>query len=241
MRVSLACFGKVADPARLDRGPVSNINSDLTAGTLDFTIVNRLFENLNIAFMGDTKGGAFEISGEIARAWLRLPINPNGCSNSLVLRPWRNGQDISRRPSDKWIIDFGSEISEQEASFFEAPFHHVKEHVRPQQSMNRRDTYRVNWWRHVEPRPQLRNKSHKLARYLATPRVSKHRVFVWLHPAVLPDSRIFAFVRWDCVIRRKAAGSSDAKRPVVRRKAATNSDGSRPPIPMQSGRPVRVV
>lgn len=34
-------------------------------------------------------------------------------------------------------------------------------------------------------------------RYVATPRVAKHRVFVWLDSSIIPDSRIFAFVRSD--------------------------------------------
>jgi type II restriction/modification system DNA methylase subunit YeeA len=35
------------------------------------------------------------------------------------------------------------------------------------------------------------------SRYVATPRVAKHRVFVWLDACIIPDSRIFAFVRSD--------------------------------------------
>ncbi len=57
--------------------------------------------------MGDTKGGAFDIPGELAREWLQLPLNPNGRPNSDVLKPWRNAMDVTRRSADKWIIDFG--------------------------------------------------------------------------------------------------------------------------------------
>jgi hypothetical protein len=37
----------------------------------------------------------------------------------------------------------------------------------------------------------------KIARYIATPRVAKHRFFVWLPVAVLPDSRLYAICRDD--------------------------------------------
>ena len=84
-----------------------------------------LAENKGVAFMGDTKGGAFDIPGDLARRWLQLPLNPNGRSNSDVLRPWMNGMDLTRRPSDKWIIGFGWEMSEQEAALYEAPFAYV--------------------------------------------------------------------------------------------------------------------
>ena len=38
--------------------------------------------------MGDTKGGAFDIEGRLARAWLAEPLNPNDRPNSDVLSPW---------------------------------------------------------------------------------------------------------------------------------------------------------
>jgi type II restriction/modification system DNA methylase subunit YeeA len=42
-------------------------------------------------------------------------------------------------------------------------------------------------------RAALRN----LSRYLATPRLTKHRLFVWLDAEVLPDSQIIVFARDD--------------------------------------------
>ena len=58
-------------------------------------MVRRLSENANVAFMGDTKGGPFDVAGDQARAWLRLPANPNGRTNADVLKPWgeRHGPD----------------------------------------------------------------------------------------------------------------------------------------------------
>ena len=116
VRVSLICFGQSTEESVLDGRSTSQINADLTAGALDLTKAKRLDENLGVSFMGDTKGGAFDIPGKLARTWLELPINPNGRSNAEVLRPWRNGADITRQSSDKWIIDFGWEVSEREAS-----------------------------------------------------------------------------------------------------------------------------
>jgi type II restriction/modification system DNA methylase subunit YeeA len=197
VRVSLICFGSGNDFPLLDGKEVDQINADLTSGSLNFTHLKRLRDNDSICFMGDTKGGPFDIAGELARSWLQLPHNPNSRPNADVLRPWRNGQDISKRPSDKWLIDFGWELSETEAALFEEPFQYIKEHVLPERSKNRRDAYRVRWWRHVEPRPALRTLLRNRNRYLLTPRVSKHRLFVWSHPNVIPDSRLFAFAKSD--------------------------------------------
>ena len=119
VRVSLVCFSQADDEsvcgARLDGQSVDEIHTDLTARRggvgVDLTNVRRLPENAGVAFMGDTKGGPFDVAGEQARSWLRLPANPNGRTNGDVLRPWVNGMDLTRRPAGKWIVDFGWKMS----------------------------------------------------------------------------------------------------------------------------------
>jgi type II restriction/modification system DNA methylase subunit YeeA len=197
VRVSLICFGPEDGMSRLDGRPVAQINADLTAGSTDLTRAHRLAENLDVAFMGDTKGGAFDITGELAREWLLLPSNPNGRINSDVLCPWRNGLDVTRRPRDMWIVDFGWEMSEHEASLFEAPFQHIRENVFPDRAKNRRDAYRLRWWRHVEPRPAMWAALAKVKRYIATPTVAKHRLFVWLDRRICPDHQLIVVARDD--------------------------------------------
>jgi type II restriction/modification system DNA methylase subunit YeeA len=197
VRVSLLCFSKDGDQPELDGIAVAGINSDLTSGATDLTKARRLIENGDVAYMGDTKGGGFDIPGELARSWLTLPTNPNGRSNSDVLRPWRNGMDLTRRASDKWILDFGWQMSERDASLFEVPFQYAQEKIWPERSKNRRETYRRNWWRHVEARVALRIRLAKCTKYICTPRVSKYRLFVWLDACVVPDSATIAIIRDD--------------------------------------------
>ena len=74
--------------------------------------------------MGDTKGGPFDVAGDQARAWLRLPANPNGRTNADVLKPWVNGMDLTRRPAGKWIVDFGWTMSDGDAALYEEPIAH---------------------------------------------------------------------------------------------------------------------
>ena len=168
----------------------------MTGLVADFAQAKQLAENGGIAFMGDTKGGAFDVPGELARAWLRAPINPNGRPNSL--KPWVNGFDLTRRPRDMWIVDFGWLMNEKRAAFYEDPFASIFEKVKPEREKNRRDTYRLNWWRHMEPRPALWAAIRpSLVRYIVTPRVSKHRLFVWVSCTVCPDSATIAIARDD--------------------------------------------
>ena len=207
VRVSLVCFARPEDGSaltperRLDGEVVDAVHADLTArrgGTgVDLTGVERLYRNMGVAFMGDTKGGPFDVPGEQAREWLREPTNPNGRPNSDVLGPWMNGMDVTRRPSDKWIVDFGWSMVREEAALYEAPFQHAQEHVYPKRQTNRRESYRDYWWRHVEPRQGMWRALDGLSRYIVTPRVAKHRLFTWLDARIRPDSQLIVIARDD--------------------------------------------
>ena len=136
VRVSLVCWGRDRAAAPVLDGTVATlIHADLTAGAADLTTARKLAENAGVAFMGDTKGGAFDVPGALARQWLQLPSNPNGRPNSDVLRPWANGMDVTRRSSDTWIIDFGWTMTEAEAAYYVAPYAYAALHVKPVRSL----------------------------------------------------------------------------------------------------------
>ena len=199
VRVSLVCFGK-SDETRLDGTAVTRIGANLTdAGVrdeLDTSSAVKLVANAHACFMGITKVGGFDVSGERARRWLRLP-NPGGSSSSEVLRPSFNGFDITRRPRDGWIVDFGASMLEQAAALFEPPFQYLLTTVKPERSSNNREAYRVFWWRHGEARPGLRKLLAPLPRFIVTPEVAKHRVFAYVHSSVLPDKNLQVVPRAD--------------------------------------------
>ena len=180
----------------LDGQVVPEIHSSLTQG-LDLTRATRLPENGRASFQGDIKVGAFDIPGEVARQMLRQPTNVNGRPNSDVVVPWVNGLDITRRPRDMFIIDFGTKMGEGTAADYEAPFAHVEEHVRPVRAKNRRKFRREHWWIHGEAVPGMRAALAPLQRFIATTAVAKHRLFVWLSAPTLPDRRLIVIARED--------------------------------------------
>jgi len=51
-----------------------------------------LSENINTSFQGIPKAGNFDIYGDLARQWIKLP-NPSGKPNTDVLRPRWNAPD----------------------------------------------------------------------------------------------------------------------------------------------------
>ncbi|MDP2759641.1 MAG: hypothetical protein Q8O64_04450 [Sideroxyarcus sp.] len=204
VRVSLVCFGASVIPAQagiqsvvLDGKTVDAVHADLTAGDgLNLTQAKPLKENTGVSFQGSQKIGAFDIEGELARQWLKLP-NPNGRPNSEVLKPSWNGLDVARRPRDGWIIDFGATMSEADAALYEAPFEYVVQHVKPERIQNPRPVRAKYWWRHGDAQPAMRAALKGLPRYIATPHVSKHRFFIWLDARVLPDKMLIVTARSD--------------------------------------------
>ena len=200
VRVSLVCFAPedVVLPISLNSGETARIHADLTDVGIDLTRVRRLGRNRAVSFLGVYKNGPFDIPGDLARQWLRLPANPNGRPNADVLRkPRVNGMDLTRRPAGNWIVDFGEDMSEADAALYEAPFAHVVEHVKPVRLGRRRERHQRYWWRHGETRPGMWRALDGLPRYIATPTVSKHRLFVWLYAGICPDHQLIVIARND--------------------------------------------
>jgi hypothetical protein len=196
VRVSLIALGW-GECCFLDGLPVRQITADLSdAASGDMTKALLLDENAGVAFQGPVKVGAFDIAGSLARQWLASP-SVGGASNASVLKPWANGQDVTRRPSDTWIVDFGASMSESAAMFFEQPFEHILRTVKPLRMSGNRQRRKDSWWLHGETVPGLRLQLSPIQRYIATARVAKHRFFVTLAKQVWPDSRLYAIARAD--------------------------------------------
>jgi type II restriction/modification system DNA methylase subunit YeeA len=186
VRVSIISFGW-GECCFLNGERVDCITAELGDSlAMDMTLAKPLAENAGVSFEGTKKYGDFDIPGELARAWLVSP-NPHGRPNSEVVKPWRNGQHLTGRAKDEWIVDFGTAMSEADASLYELPFSYIA----------RTKPARKLWWLHERPRVTLRAALAHLPRFIATVRVSKHRFFVFLDATVLPDTRLNAIARAD--------------------------------------------
>ena len=199
VRVSLISFAhrQAAHPVFLNGVAAARVNADLTSDAFDLTRAWPLTRNEGAAFQGDIKRGPFDVPGDLAREWLRLPANPNGRPNSDVLKPWINGMDLTRRPAGKWIVDFGDTVSEADAALYEAPFGYIEKYVKPFRQKNRERASREFWFRHWNPRPAMWRTLDGMARYIATPTVAKHRLFVWCDFRVCPDHQLIVIARDD--------------------------------------------
>jgi type II restriction/modification system DNA methylase subunit YeeA len=197
VHVSMIGFGDAEVKQReLDGKLVRRINADLTS-KIDLTTAEKLPENQNLSFMGVTPAGPFDVPGELAQKWLLEVGNPNGKSNSVVLRPYYNGTDINRQPRNVWTIDFGIDMAMGEASLYVKPFEYIRKNVYPIRRKNKRASYREKWWLYAETRPAMREALEPLDRYIGTSMVSKHRFFSWIPPQVLPANLIIVVARDD--------------------------------------------
>jgi hypothetical protein len=107
-----------------------------------------------------------------------------------IIRPYRNGRDLTQTPRGVMIIDlYGHEV-EHIRAVCPGVYQLILDRVKPERDQNRDKSIRENWWLHGRPRPEWREYSKDLARYIAPVETSKHRVFTFLDAGILPDNKL---------------------------------------------------
>lgn len=180
----------------LDGHDVSAIASGLTSG-VDISHAAQLDENVGFAHQGGKKNGPFDIDAVVAEAMLAAPLNVNGRPNSDVIFPFLGARDLGQVSRGKFVIDFGDSATMKAAAAFEMPFEYVAKNVRPMREGLRNERLARTWWLHESWRKEMRHAIAGLDRWIATPRHSKHRFFVWVAGNTVPDSALVVIVRND--------------------------------------------
>jgi hypothetical protein len=162
------------------------INADLTVGA-DITRTAALRANAGLCSPGvKLHGAGFIVTPTEAR---QLGL---GTREGLErhIRPYRNGRDLTARSRGVMVIDlFGLTETEVRRRFPEV-YGHLLRTVKPERDVNKRATYRDNWWIFGEPRREFRPALTGLPRYIATVETAKHRVFQFLDSAIMPDNML---------------------------------------------------
>lgn len=109
-----------------------------------------------------------------------------------VIRPYRNGRDLTDRPRGAYVIDLFGFRADAVRARFPAIYQRLVERVKPERDHNSRGSYRDLWWIFGEPRRLLRPALKGLARYIATVETAKHRTFQFLDAAIAPDNMLIA-------------------------------------------------
>jgi hypothetical protein len=96
-----------------------------------------------------------------------------------------------------WIIFYHPDTSEQEASQYVEPYEYLKEKVKPVRAKKRPTSLAEKWWLLARTRPAMWKAIGDAPKYIVTPRVAKHRVFVFVDSSIVPDTRLTVIARPD--------------------------------------------
>lgn len=164
-----------------------NIHADLRIGA-NVGSTPPLRSNAGLAFRGVT------LLGE--GFWVE-PNEPIVSAEPALLRPLRNGKDLTDRPRNVLCVDTFGVSLETLRTKFPATFQRLVTRVKPEREVSERKSYRDLWWRFAEPRPEFRTSVVGQPRYLATPMTAKHRIFLFLEAEILPDQGLIAICTAD--------------------------------------------
>ncbi|BEV54128.1 MULTISPECIES: class I SAM-dependent DNA methyltransferase [Burkholderia cepacia complex] len=201
VRVAIVCAKTDPNDFRLNGEVSGPINPDLTSG-VDLSKAKPLAQNGQITFQGVKLNGPFEITGQCARNMLQKPLNPNGRSNTDVVRRFVGNDDVTMRDRDAWVIDFTDYSDLSDAMLYEAPFEWVREQVlavrRNREVGGATEVERLEkFWLMQRPRPKLRMAAANVTRVIAVPETSEHLLFRFLPNTVVFSGSLFAICRDD--------------------------------------------
>ena len=161
------------------------INADLRIGAAVVS-TSALISNSGLCHVGVALHAEGLALDEIETTQLKQSI---GVGSDRFIREILNARDITRGGARHFVIDlFGWELSD----ILSIPALHqwLLVRVLPQRSTNRRASYRDQWWVAGEPRPEMRAALAGLRRFAVTPMTAKHRMFVFVDEAIVPDQAL---------------------------------------------------
>jgi hypothetical protein len=111
------------------------------------------------------------------------------------IREYRNGRDLTDRPRGVLVIDLFDLPLEEVRERFPAVYQWLYDRGKPERDAKATygpdaAQYAAKWWLFGKPRGTFRPALAGLPRYIATVETSKHRFFVFLDAAILPDNML---------------------------------------------------
>lgn len=190
-RVDVDDEGRVV---RVRRAPA--LNTDLSAGAdVPGAAGVALLANRGLSYRGFAPVGAGFI---LARAEAERLLSMEQ-QHSEIIRPFRHGKCLAARIKDEFIIDFGARPLE-EAEKYPVLLDIVRTRVKPEREAKADPGRKRYWWRFGRTNTELRAGVAGLARYLATPYVSRHRFFTFLDSEVAPDDKVVVIASSDAYV-----------------------------------------
>lgn len=158
------------------------IHPDLKVGP-NVVAAPPLLANDKLSFMGVTLVG---------QGFVVEPGDGLIALESAALKRYLVGNELNRKPKNRFVIDFFGMSALEAQSTFPASYQRLLDRVKPERDTSPRPTYRVHWWLFGEKRPKMREAVQGLSRYIAICRTAKHFVFQFVDGDVLVESKVVA-------------------------------------------------
>ena len=120
------------------------------------------------------------------------PEQAQALGPSHLVRPYRNGRDLTGEARGAFVIDAFGLGAEELRTHHPSIYQWLLERVKPERDANRDPQFREKWWLHGRSRGEIRRALAGLPRYIATVETAKHRAFQFLDASILPDHMLIA-------------------------------------------------
>jgi hypothetical protein len=179
----------------LEQKKVAFINASLKGAAREEDI-RALRANEGMCFQGVVPAGdGFKLdSGELAALGYSADALPP------VIRKYIIGRDLVQRSQSKFIIDFFGITQDAVRERWPILYQRLFDRVYPERLQNNRPVYRDRWWIFAEPRPAMRRALAGLERFITTPYTARHRPFIFVDGATLPDAMAYAIASDDAFV-----------------------------------------
>ncbi|HEY5550525.1 MAG TPA: DNA methyltransferase, partial [Opitutaceae bacterium] len=165
---------------------LGNVGSGLNAGSGPSNVTG-LKANDGLSSRGMMLGGSgFLVKTDEAKALGLGEI----AGLERFIRPYRNGRDLTDKPRHVMAVDLFELTEEALRQRFPRTYEHVLRTVKPERDQNNDPVLRANWWKFRRSNEELRSALSGLPRFIATVETAKHRVFLFLDAAILPDNKL---------------------------------------------------
>jgi hypothetical protein len=173
-----------ADVTLVER--TGHIQADLTIGAAIASMVTlKANEQLSINGMM-LAGRGFVISRAEAEAFGLGSEKDIG----RIIKPLRNGRDLTGKPRDAFVIDAFGLTAEQVRKNYPAIYQHLLTKVKPERDASDDEGFRKNWWIFGRPRPAMRAALEGLKRFIVTVETAKHRIFQFQETRITPEHKL---------------------------------------------------
>lgn len=120
--------------------------------------------------------------------------------DAAVIKPFLSNKDLVQRSRNLRVIDFHDLDETQAREMYPTSYQRVYDTVRPFRLQNRDAQRQRRWWLFGRSNEKMRASLRGLRRYVVTPEVAKHRPFVFVDGAIIPDASLYAIASDDAYV-----------------------------------------